>query len=88
MSPKEAEKALAKSLSEMTNSPIFKAQAPKKKSLTSTTPKYDVYNYPHFLPSGNIKKYTIRVSLKGMTHIIWRKFESPPIYLSVISRNY
>lgn len=76
-SRKEAEKALAKSMSEMRNGPIFKAQLPKKKSKRGTKPKYDEENYPHYLPSGDIRKYTIRVSLKGLTPVIWRKFECP-----------
>lgn len=77
LSRKEAEKILCKSVSEMNNGPIFKAQAPKKKGKRSPKPKYDEENYPHFLPSDNIKKYTVRVSLKGITPVVWRKFECP-----------
>jgi len=77
MSRKEAEKALSKSLAEMTNGPIFKSQSPKKKGKRGAKPKYDETNYPHFLPSDNIKKYTIRVALKGTDPQVWRKFECP-----------
>ena len=34
-------------------------------------------NYPHLLPSSQVKKFTVRVSLKGFSPIIWRKFECP-----------
>lgn len=77
MSRKEAEKALSKSLAEMTKGPVFQAQALQKKGKRGTKPKYDEENYPHFLPSDDIMKYTIRVSLKGITPAIWRKFECP-----------
>lgn len=77
MNRKEAEKEITKSMSEMLNGPIFKTQAPQKKGGRGAKPKYDEYNYPHFLPSDDIKKYTIRVSLKGIAPTIWRKFECP-----------
>lgn len=77
MSRKEAEKELTKSMSEMLNGNIFKAQAPQKKGKRGAKPKYDQVNYPHFIPSDDIRKYTIRVSLKGITPVVWRKFECP-----------
>lgn len=34
-------------------------------------------DYPHFLPSDNVRKFTVRVSLKEITPIVWRKFQCP-----------
>ncbi len=77
ISRKEAEKVITKSIAEMTNGPIFKTRTSKKNGKKDTKPKYDEENYPHFLPSDDVRKYTIRVSLKGITPTIWRKFECP-----------
>lgn len=77
MSRKEAEKALAKSIAEITNGPIFKSQTQAKKGNRSSKAKYDETNYPHFLPCDCPKKYTIRVALKGTDPLLWRKFECP-----------
>lgn len=77
VSHKEAEKILNKALAETLNGPIFQAQTPNKRNLHGENPKFSQVNYPHFLPSDEIKKYTIRVSLKGVTPVIWRKFECP-----------
>lgn len=77
LSRSEAMKQLNKSVAEMTRGPIFQNLAPQKKSKRGPMPKYDEGNYPHSLPSDDIRKYTIRVSLKGITPAIWRKFECP-----------
>lgn len=37
----------------------------------------DVSNYPHFLPSDEVHKYTLRVTLKGLQPAIYRKFNVP-----------
>lgn len=34
-------------------------------------------DYPHFLPSDNVRKFTVRVSLKEISPIVWRKFQCP-----------
>lgn len=34
-------------------------------------------DYPHYLPSDHILKYTLRIALKGVTPTIWRKVEVP-----------
>lgn len=75
MSRKEAENSLAKSMSEMTSGPIFSGRSSKKKG--KSLKGYDEDNYPHFLPSPQVKKCTVRVSLKGLSPVIWRKFECP-----------
>lgn len=77
LSRKEAEKEFTKSIAEMTKGPVFKAQVPQKKGKRGPKPKYDEDNYPHYLPSDIIRKYTIRVALKDVTPAVWRKFECP-----------
>jgi len=74
MSRDEAEKALSKTILDMINDPVFKAKTNGDKG---SKRKYDAVNYPHFLPSKHIRKYTIRVSLKNTDLAIWRKFECP-----------
>ncbi|WP_407440612.1 plasmid pRiA4b ORF-3 family protein [Fibrobacter sp.] len=37
----------------------------------------DVSNYSHFLPSDEVQKYTLRVTLKGLKPAIYRKFNVP-----------
>ncbi|GEM_PF-1036205 len=76
-SREETEKALSEFISEIITVPISKKQTPKQKSKRSSKPEYDEVNYPHFLPSDEVKKYTIRVALKGTTPTIWRKFDCP-----------
>lgn len=75
MNRKDAESELLKSIQEMSKN-IGSKSVPgvKKRSAHS---KYDRGSYPWFLPSSNIRKYTIRIALKGMTPVIWRKFECP-----------
>ena len=46
------------------------ASAPKEK-------KYTEEDYPHFLPSDDIRKYTLRITLKSIRPSIWRKVEVP-----------
>lgn len=76
MNQKDAEKALNKSLKEiMTGAPAY--SEPSKKKGRGAKPKYGVTDYPQFLPSDNIKKYIIRVALRGINPTIWRKFECP-----------
>jgi len=44
---------------------------------SNIVPKYDEDNYPCFLPSEHIQKYTVRISLIHSNPVIWRKFECP-----------
>lgn len=37
----------------------------------------DVSNYPYFLPSDEVLRYTLRVTLKGLKPVIYRKFNVP-----------
>lgn len=39
--------------------------------------EYDEQYYPHYLPSDNLKKYTIRVTLVNANPVIWRQFVCP-----------
>lgn len=61
----DAERTLSKSLLEMTSGPAFEPQSGGDE------------DYPRFLPDGDVKKCTVRVSLKGISPVIWRKFECP-----------
>ncbi len=69
LSRDKAEKELAKSVQEMCSR--------YRSSSMNADSKYSQYDYPHFLPSDDVKKYTIRVSLKCINHTVWRKFECP-----------
>lgn len=77
MESEDAEKVLTDSVMEMINGPASKYQVPARRVKRSSKPNYNEENYPHFLPSEDIKKYTIRVTLKGITPAIYRKFECP-----------
>ena len=78
MSRKEAEKAIAHSFQEMSSGPIFNAQMPQSDTRRKgKKPKYSESNYPHFLPAKNVRKYTLRISLKDIKPTIWRKIECP-----------
>jgi len=77
LSRQEAERTLTQSLMEMTRGRAFNSDVPEKRGKRSSTAKYDENNYPRFLPSDHIQKYTIRVALKDITPTIWRKFECP-----------
>lgn len=77
VSRQEAEKLASQALQEtlFRRSPI--AQPSKSERRRTGKAPYDETRYPHFLPSDKVLKYTIRVSLKGISPTIWRKFECP-----------
>ena len=80
-SRQEVEQILSKSIHEMTSSiPVIHptTAAATNKVLRDGKPlDFDEFNYPHYLPAEHVMKYTIRVSLRGISPAIWRKFECP-----------
>lgn len=72
LSSRDAERELSKSLQE-----INSRHGSKEYSSIAKNNKYGVSDYPRFLDSGYIQKYTIRVSLKCQSITVWRKFECP-----------
>ena len=77
MTHRDVEALLAKQLHEMTQGPIFKAQTSGSNKRKGPRPQYSETDYPHFLERDEVKKYTLRVTLKDITPPIWRKFQCP-----------
>ena len=88
LSRKEVEEIASKEIKDMGLESFFQQQSPNakssnakssnaKSSKNTSKPNYDEENYPHYLPAKKVQKYTIRVSLRGISPVIWRKFECP-----------
>jgi len=48
-----------------------------KTKMSTARKKYTEENYPRYQPAKIVKKYTLRITLKGIRPAIWRKVEVP-----------
>lgn len=48
-----------------------------KTKMSTARKKYTEENYPHFQPAKKVRKFTLRITLKGIRPAIWRKVEVP-----------
>lgn len=48
-----------------------------KTKMSTARKKYTEENYPHYQLAQTVKKYTLRITLKGIRPSIWRKVEVP-----------
>ena len=85
---KDLEQELIKELMRLTGQGEAEAQGfletLKKKTLgevgmaeVSGEKKFTENDYPHNLPSDNVLKYTLRITMKNISPSIWRKVEVP-----------
>ena len=48
-----------------------------KTKMSTARKKYTEESYPHYQPAKTVKKYTLRITIKGIRPSIWRKVEVP-----------